>query len=174
MDLFDNDFLSVTGKRQASEHVIKRYGDFGWKLIEKKDDRFYGDTVHMSFRRPHFIKNKDELQLLQVRLEIAYNNTGKLARKINTRAALSVIATTLVAAAFIVGGVFMILNGVLLPIIFGSMACAFGLAAAAFGGICAKRIRKKDKAKYGRLIDAEVEKIEELCRRARELGGEYE
>lgn len=174
MDLFDNDFITVTGKKQASEHIIKRYGDFGWKLTETKEDKLYGDILHMSFTRPHAIKNKDELQLLQVRLEIAYNNTGKLARKSSHRTLLLATLTVLIVTAFIVGGVFMILNGGLLPIIFGSVACALGAVMALAGGISASRILKKDKAKYARLIDREAEKIDELCNRAKALRGEYE
>lgn len=174
MDLFDNDFITVTGRKQASEHIIKRYGDFGWKLTETKEDKLYGDILHMSFTRPHVIENKDELQLLQVRLEIAYNNTGKLARKSRYRTSLLVTLTALIVTAFLVGGVFMILNGGLLPLIFGSIACALGVVMATVGGISASRIGKKDKAKYTRLIEKEVEKIEDLCRQARTLRGGYE
>ena len=174
MDLFENDLITVTGKRQASAHIIKRYGDFGWKLTECKDDKLYADIVHISFTRPHSIQNKDELQLLQVRLEIAYNNTGRLARKVNNRAALLFSLAFLLTAAYVVGGVFMILNGGLLPIIFGSIACALGAVFATVGGIFADRVHRKDKVKYSRLIENEVQKIEDLCSKARALRGEYE
>ncbi len=86
MNIFDSDFISIKGKKQAAEHIIGCYGKFGWKLVEQKDDKIYGDVTHMTFMRPHFIKNKDELQLLQVRLEIAYNNMGKFSAKCKTRA----------------------------------------------------------------------------------------
>ena len=174
MDLFDNDFITVTGKRPAAEHIIKCYGDFGWKLTECKDDKLYGDIVHISFTRPHAIKNKDELQLLQVRLEIAYNNTGKFARKVNKRTVYLFALVALLTAAFVAGGVFTILNGGLLPIIFGSVACAWGAFFATAGGICAGRVYKEDKIKYAGLIEKEVEKIEDICNKARALGGEYE
>lgn len=174
MDLFDNDYINLKAKKQAAEHLISCYADFGWSLTEQKDDKFYGDTVHMTFTRPHIIENKDELQLLQVRLEIAYNNTGKLAQKIKLRAALIVTLAVLIVAAFIVVGVFLILNGGLLPIIFGSIVCALGAAVATVGGLSANRVHKKDKHKYALLIEKEVKKIEDLCKKAKALRGEHE
>lgn len=172
MNLLENDFINVTGKKQAAEHIIRRYEDFGWRLTEKKDDKLYGDTVHMTFMRPHFIENKDELQLMQVRLEIAYNNTGKLAHKINNRAALIFSLVALIVAAFIAGGVaLIILFGGLLPVISGSVMCALGAVVATVGGISVNRVYKKDKAKYSRLIEDELQKIETLCNRAKELRG---
>ena len=81
MELFEKDFIKVKSKREAAEHLERCYGDFGWSLTEKKDDKLYYDTVHMAFSRPHGMPYKDELQLLQVRLELAFNKTGKYARK---------------------------------------------------------------------------------------------
>ncbi|MDE7440330.1 MAG: hypothetical protein K2N23_07480 [Clostridia bacterium] len=174
MNLFENDTITVTGKKQASEHIIGRYENFGWQLTEKKEDKRYDDTVHMTFTRPHSIENKDKLQLLQVRLEIAYNNTGKLAQKIGSQATLIASLFALVAIAFIAGGVYLILTRGLLPIIFGAVACAGGAFFATVGGVLAARVYKKDKQKYTRLIENEVQKIEDLCAQAKQLRGANE
>lgn len=175
MNLFEEDTISVQGKKQASEHIIKRYGDFGWQLTEKKDDKLYGDVVHMKFTRPHFIENKDELQLLQVRLEIAYNKTGKLARKSTARTAVLSTVSAILAAAFAAGGIVLILLlGGLIPLICGSVLCAVGAVIAVVGGIFSHRVYKKDKTKFALLIEKEVEKIENLCKCAKELRGEHE
>lgn len=171
---FGNDVINVTGNKQAAESIIQRYGDFGWKLTENRQDKLYADTVHMTFTRPHFIKNKDELQLLQVRLEIAYNNTGKLAWKCRHCAALIVALVTLLVAAYIVGGVFLVLNGGLYPIIFGAVSFALGAALAASGGIYAGKIYKRDVKKYTVLIKKELDKIDGLCAQAKALRGDYE
>ena len=171
MELFESDRITVTGKIQAADHIVQRYGDFGWTLTERKDDKLYCDVTHMTFTRPHFIENKDELQLLQVRLEIAYNNTGKLSHKMSSRAVTFGNLAGLLAILFTVGGVLLLLTEGLLPLVFGSLLCVVGVVEGVAGGLLAYGVYKRDKKKYGPLIKAEMEKIEKLCRRAKELRG---
>ena len=175
MSIFEEDTISVKSKKQAAEHIVRRYGDFGWTLTKKEDDRLYEDVTHMTFTRPHFLENRDELQLLQVRLEIAYNNMGKLSSKSGLRTSLFSCLFALLSAALIAGGValFLLLEG-LLPIIFGALLCTVGVAAGVLGGLFSRRVYKKDKVKYGLLIQGQLETIEGLCKRARELRGEDE
>ena len=70
--LFSDDKLSVAVKADASDEIKRAYCTFGWKLEDEYDDGNYRDIIHMEFSRPHFIKGKDRLQLLQVR----YPSTG--------------------------------------------------------------------------------------------------
>lgn len=172
MNIFEEDTIQIKSKKAAAEHIIKRYGDFGWKLIEDRDDDLYFDVKHLTFTRPHFIGNRDDLQLLQVRLEIAYNNMGKFSHKKNVRASLFGSFFALLSLGLVAGGVclLLLLKG-LLPIIFGSVMCAAGVAAGIFCGLFTDRIYKKDKVKYACLIEKEVQRIEELCKRARALRG---
>lgn len=171
MDIFDTDYIKVSGKIQAADHIIERYGDFGWTLTERKDDKLYCDVTHMSFSRPHFIENKDELQLLQVRLEIAYNNTGKYTRKMSSRAVAIGNILGLIAILLTVGGVLLLLTNGILPLVFGCIQCVLGVAAGVAGALIGYKIYKRDKKKYVPLIKAELENINSLCRRARELRG---
>ena len=175
MNIFEEDTISVKSKKQAAEHIVRRYGDFGWKLTEKNDDRLYEDVTHMTFTRPHFLENRDKLQLLQVRLEIAYNNMGKLSSKSRVRASLFSSLFALLCVSCVAGGLVLILllDG-LLPIIFGSLFCVVGLAVCVLGGIFSHRIYRKDKKKYGLLIQEQLETIDGLCRQARSLRGENE
>lgn len=173
MNIFENDTISIRSKKQAAEHIERRYGYFGWSLAEKKDDRLYGDITHMTFTRPHFIEHKDELQLLQVRLEIAYNDMGRFSYKRGLRASLFGSFSGLLAAAFVAGGIllFLLLGGVW-PQVAGSLACACGVALGIICGIFTPRIYEKDKHKYNLLIEERYKKIEELCNRARALRSE--
>lgn len=175
MNVFEEDTISVKSKKQAAEHIVRRYGDFGWTLTEKEEDSLYEDVTHMTFTRPHFIKNRDELQLLQVRLEIAYNNMGKLSSKSRLRTSLFSSLFALLCAALIAGGiaVILLLDG-LLPIISGALLCAAGVAAGVLGGLVSHRVYKKDRQKYGLLIQGQLDTIDELCKKARELRGEDE
>lgn len=175
MNLFENDTILIKSKRQAAEHIIERYGDFGWTLTERKDDKVYENIVHLTFSRPHFLENKDELQLLQVKLEIAYNTMGRLSSKIPVRATLAGIFSGLLALGLAVGGVLLILflEG-LLSTVLGAILCAVAVAVVIFCVILARTFHKRDKEKYSRLIEGQVQKIDELCKRARSLRGEDE
>lgn len=70
---FKDDKLSVAIKADVAEEIKGAYCALGWELKEEYDDKRYGDLVHMDFTRPHLIAEKDRLQLLQVRLEVAVN-----------------------------------------------------------------------------------------------------
>ncbi len=171
MDLFESDYITVTGKINAADHIIANYRDFGWTLTERRDDKLYCDVTHMSFTRPHFIENKDELQLMQVRLEIAYNTAGKYSHKTVSRAVSLGNLAGLIAILLTVGGVLLMLSEALLSYIFGPVLCAVGVAEAVVGELIAYRVYKADKKKYSLLIKQESQKIESLCTRARELRG---
>ena len=173
--IFENDTISVKSKKQAAEHIIERYNHFGWTLIEKKDDRLYENITHLTFTRPHFIENRDYLQLLQVRLEIAYNKMGRLSYCIPVRTALVASLLGLLAAGCIAGGVILLLllDG-LISVISGAVLCATGTVSGAICAVSAPRMYRKDRDKYSLLIDEQVQKIDELCKRATELRGEHE
>lgn len=49
----------------------------GWVCADERDDKIYPGTKHIVLRRPHAIGHKDELQLLQIYLESAWNTIGK-------------------------------------------------------------------------------------------------
>ena len=173
--IFEDDTISVKSKRQAAEHIIERYGHFGWTLTDKTDDKLYENIVHLTFSRPHSIENRDELQLLQVRLEIAYNAMGHLSAKIPARATLLSILFGLLALGYIAVGIlmFLLLSGTV-SVILGVFLCATASAFAAAGVFVVRRVYKKDSEKYSALIGEQVQKIEELCAAAKSLRGEDE
>lgn len=73
---YENDRIDVAVKRDKQEEFCRSYREFGWELAESRPDARYGNIVHLVFRRPHALPNKDALQLLQVRLEIVWNKIG--------------------------------------------------------------------------------------------------
>lgn len=173
MELFENDYISITGKRAAAEHIEKCYGDFGWSVKEKSDDKLYDDTVHMTFSRPHDIPHKDELQLLQVRLEIAFNKTGKYKERKKFGALISLNFYLIAAIIFACCGVCLIVfDGSLLPLIFGSALFAVAAAALVSGAFVTVSVYKSDKAKYDLLIAEVAEEISGLCKAAKDLRGD--
>ena len=172
--IFENDTISVKSKRSASEHIIRCYSDFGWTLGKKEDDKLYDNIIHLTFTRPHFIVNRDELQLLQVRLEIAYNAMGRLSAKIPRRAVLFGILFGVLALCYIALGVLMfaLVSGTV-PVIFGVLSCAVATVFGVSGVISAQKAYKKDREKYTLLIGGQVQRIDALCSSARALRGDY-
>ena len=81
MENFDyNNFdkLNLFVKKQKLQDVINTYSSLGWKLVEKKDNKKYVDIIDITFLRPHNLKNKDDLQLIQVYVEDNLNDIAKL------------------------------------------------------------------------------------------------
>lgn len=98
------DYLNVTVRRDKARELVLYYRTFGW---EKTAVAIHGVTenlLDMSFRRPHKIENKDELQLLQVYLETALNTVGRLERIPRPRTLAFNLALSLLNAALIVAG----------------------------------------------------------------------
>lgn len=71
------DYLTLFVKKTKVDGIIKCYKSFGWDIEEKREDEKYDDTLVITFRRTHKIKNKDRLQLLQVRVEAKLNELGR-------------------------------------------------------------------------------------------------
>lgn len=173
MKFMKNDTIQVAIKKQARNYVLRYYAAFGWEFVEEKEDTRYEDTAHLSFERPHYIDNKDDLHLLQAKLEIAMNKAGKYESRKNTRATIFGIMTGLLAAGFMAGGVCLIvLFGTVITILFGGCACIFGVALSVVCGVFSYKIYKQDTKKYNELMRAEIEKIENYCNRAKTIRGE--
>jgi len=173
MDISEKDTIYVAVKKQAKEYLIKYYAAFGWQLVEQKDDERYEDTDQLIFERPHFIENKDELHLLQAKLEIAMNRTGKYERSKTSRTTIFGLCLGLLAAAFIAGGVCLIvLLGGILAVVFGSIACAIGVAIGIACAVFSRKIYKSDSEKCRKLILCEIDKMESYCKQAKAIRGE--
>jgi hypothetical protein len=61
--------LTILTKKDKLYEILKVYKSFGWEDVEQAEDKIYDDTLTVTLRRNHKIKNKDKLQLLQVHME---------------------------------------------------------------------------------------------------------
>lgn len=73
------DYLSVTVKKDALSYLAPFYLALGWQIIGREEHRRYSNELNLTFRRPHRIENKDDLQLLQIYIETSVNQLGKYA-----------------------------------------------------------------------------------------------
>ena len=74
----DFDYLKIYVKKPKTERIINHYKTFGWTLKSQTENDRYEDILDLTFERPHKIKNKDELQLLQVYMEDKLNKLGMI------------------------------------------------------------------------------------------------
>lgn len=72
------DKLSIYVKKEKRDEIVSFYSLLKWELVLETSNFIYDDTLDLTFIRLHCIKNKDELQLLQVYLEDKINNIVKL------------------------------------------------------------------------------------------------
>lgn len=76
-DYFEYDKQIIFAKKDKVEEIKGHYSSFGWKVEKVEDNTRYEDIVDITFFRPHKIKSKDELQLLQVHMEERVNEVAK-------------------------------------------------------------------------------------------------
>ena len=77
-DIANWDYLDIFVKNNNFEEVKSSYQDFGWIYVKHQQDSMYDNVQVVHFKRSHTIKNKDELQFLQVGLDNTLIKKGYL------------------------------------------------------------------------------------------------
>ena len=85
----DYDTLKLFAKKEKVEEIISRYQLLKWEIVGQQQNKSYEDIVDLEFIRPHKIKNKDELQLLQVYMEEELNNFAKKESKKHSKSTIA-------------------------------------------------------------------------------------
>ncbi len=167
---YENDRIDVAVKRDKQEEFCRSYREFGWELAESRPDARYGNIVHLAFRRPHSLPNKDALQLLQVRLEIVWNKIGGCQAAARLRSALSLVFGGALFAALLAAGILLfVFGGAAWAYAVGGVCCGLGLVCGAGGAVLSRLFYVKDARRYGVIIGQAHRELESLCRKARAL-----
>lgn len=169
MNIMDEDVLRIRVNRRATGYVRECYADFGWEAVKEKTSRFT-KSLCVWYRRPHFIPNKDELQLLQVRLESALNNTGKILVDKHKRAFWYGVLFAVAAILFFTeaGLMFAFYRGAT-AIALGCVSVLFGFLSLFVGRLFSRRIYLEDCKESKRLLAEQFKIMRELRARALEL-----
>ena len=165
------DHMSLDVKRGKAEKFRRSCEDFGWQQVERRADRRYADIVHLRFRRPHAIANKDALQLLQVRLEIAWNTIGRCESALSARTAAFAVVGGIAAACLLAAGVALLC--LFWPALWakaagGALGCVGALGCIGALLLC-RRIFGKNRRACRENIEAARAQIGRLCAQARAL-----
>ncbi len=149
-DYKNTDYLKVTVLREKFEEVNGYYITLGYRQIEIKEDKVYGNLLHLVFARPHNIENKDRLQYLQVKLESHLNALSRNEEKRHTKSLVVSLSIAVIVVALVTIGLSIAFNinaksGL---IVFGTILTVIGF----FVGVSAIRpivkIYQKEKVDY--------------------------
>lgn len=125
------DTLTIYAKKDKAKEIVEYYKSFCWILTKESPNKLYEDLVDLTFKRPHKIENKDELQLLQVYMEENLNETARLERNKHSKTiALSLSFGVLSIMLLIFGSLFCcnifanisLVTGIILVVI-GAIIC---------------------------------------------------
>ncbi len=175
-DLEEYDHIYVTVRRDKLKELKFCYEQFGWEEVECQEHTVYENLLDMTFRRPHKIADKDELQLLQVHLEEALNAVGKYenAPKIRTKAfasCLGVLAFLLIAIGLPLG----IVPVTIAYKVIGYCMAAVGIIIVPLLCVFSVKLWKYEKVTYERRLKIARDLVITICRGAmtvRARGGE--
>lgn len=169
---FKDDKLSVAIKADVAEEIKGAYCALGWELKEEYDDERYGDLVHMDFTRPHLVAEKDRLQLLQVRLEVAVNFLGRTRIYTRARSVAVGLFFGILGAAFVVLGLLAAIKTNSVIFLAGGVALmSAGVSCWLIAAISGTMLLKKDKERYSALIAVVHENIRSVMSEAVKITG---
>lgn len=158
-DYNNYDYLDATVKKNRIGELAANYEALGWVCVDSRDDKVYGDIKHVVMRRPHFIAHKDELQLLQIYFETAWNKIGKAEENPCPKTLTAGLAFGVLALTAIVLGLLCGLSVLkFIPYVWGYVLCGAGVVSAVINAAVCLKFYKRELAET-RKDTAEAERI---------------
>lgn len=172
IDYKNYDRLDIYAKKEKVDGITKCYESFSWKLVETEQNKKYADTVELTFTRPHKIPNKDDLLYSQIDMENTLNDLGKLKRNKHARSTALGLFMGILSAILLGVGIksFFVTTGTLWLILSGVLT-GTGIILAIITAIVSRKKYKNEELSYERKKEALNEKLEDICKNAKTLGG---
>ncbi|MBE7075976.1 MAG: hypothetical protein E7375_02800 [Clostridiales bacterium] len=164
------DYQTIVIKKENVEEIVKDYECFGWSVLNSSQHPYYENLLEVEFFRPHFIKNKDSLQYMQVNMENEINEKGRLNRRKHLKSlcvgiSLGLLASMLICSAVLSFLFMTFVNGVVFACLFVLLA----IATIVLLPIFISKIIKKEKTEFEEKNKIYNDAIEEYCKKARSL-----
>lgn len=169
MQDLQNDTIEFKLRRDKADEIKAQWECFGWEVDEEKDAKLYPDVVHVRFRRPHRVEQKDRLQLLQVRVEIAHNRQVRYGRAMQATSLIFGLTFGLIFCALLTYGIFLIVKNT--SVVWGGIAVAVSAVMLIVVAFLSVLIKRHDIKKYTALMRQNEENIQKCCRAAHEITG---
>ncbi len=155
----EKDLIKVAVRENRAEELEKIYSAFLWEKVNTAERR-RGNIRDLTFSRPHKIKNKDDLQYLQVAAENLFNDLDGLEG--NKRAGSVALGLCLGIIS-----VFVILYGIHLSVVintvesiaWGCVVCFFGAALCVLAVVGAYRYNRAKREICEKIIEEKTGEI---------------
>ena len=168
-DYKKHDKLVITTKKALLEQVLNAYSVFKWEQLILKDDKNYGDEVHVTLVRPHQLKNKDSVQYLQVCFEKYLDQISNAYTYKNLKSTIITLLVAVGGIGLIIGGLALIFNCVNFLALLGyGLSSAGVLIPVALIPLFIKTYRKENLLYKQKRNNLNI-KIDEILKKAREL-----
>lgn len=168
-DFNNYDRLTIIAKKAVYPEVLSSYAVFGWKEKNKKDDVSRGDIVHVEMLREHKIKNKDELQYLQVCFESELDKLSDAYTYKNAKSKAIAITVSSCAVLFSVLCLPLIFSATTVLNILGYSLISTFLLAPIFSLPLFIKFRKKENKKFNDISGKCIKIIEGILQKAKGL-----
>lgn len=165
------DYLTVQAEGKAAYEVIDSYQALGWEVVNRANS-FLPGLVTINLKRNRKIKNKDQLNRLQAKLDDSFNGI-KVCEKNKTQSAMVVaLILGIIGALIFGGGLSMFLTWtnpeIWVYFVAGALA-ATGAVPCAFAYFVYAKIRTKKTAAMNILIEQKRDEISSLCEDAQKF-----
>ena len=166
------DYQTVLVKKNKFDEVVNNYKSFGWNVTNVKQHSRYENILEVQFARPHYIKNKDELQFLQVNMECDINKKGRLEKHKHSKSTTLGIVLGIGGILLIIGAVACWLNlSLILGIVLASILAIVGLMCFVVEWVVLKKIIRSENNRFEIENTKLINLINECCKQARILIG---
>lgn len=165
------DYKTVETDSRSSSEVMDYHEALGWELAGSNEG--ITGRIALTFRRNRKIKNKEQLNRIQVRLDDAVEGIRVL-EKSKTKSALMAAIAIGTAGSLTFGGglsicILLPLMSNLVSYVVGCFLGVVGFGVCGLGYLAYVKLRAKNTAKINVLIDKKRDGIADLCEEAQRI-----
>lgn len=168
-DYKNYDYIEVSVKEKHSLELEKTYLAFSWERVSCEGHKRYYDLVNYTFRRPHLVDKKDELQYLQVCAERELNERDKLESRKHAASTILGLTTGVLGALFFLLGIFLAIKFSTKILVLGIVFAVLGAGILVGGAFAVNKTIKKENARFRRETERSLKKTDEILSRAKAL-----
>lgn len=161
-EAFSFDYITIETNTKYALDYVDCYGTLGWEVI--KNERTFSLKTQLTFKRDRKIKNKDQLNKIQIRLDECLKQINILEDKKTTTAVGGAIGIGLTGALTFGGGMSLCLLYTSLVAIVGGLSLGlFGFFFAGIGYLFYKKTKEKMTTSMNIVIDTKRDEIADIC-----------
>ncbi len=169
-EIYSYDYKTVKTKRALEAIICDSYENLGWEFMGSSTCEGSPFHENLSFKRNRKIANKVQLLKLQEKIDNSILTIETLQSKQKNAGVPEAITTGVVGALVLGGGMSMVMTLSGIGYMIGGIALGVvGIGLGFVGWWIHNVINKKKSAKISTLLEAEFDKLADLCEQAHKL-----